>query len=682
MLEGLRILGQAALERARQGAVSDEEALLRALVKSDEAARYDGLVHLRLRPAGATWTLDADVQDLDADALAQALWLGHAPRSLPQDRVTVSNLEYLISQVMPALSGRIAAGLPASDLRERLDAALDAVALELPTGRKGSEQRYRWVWNLPALGWARWEWLPKGRGKELEALAQAEDADAPSPALFQAYARRYGVKRAIALMAAMLQAGLQARLSLDRRGRYLYTLHLDDRWLAREPVYHRYLYQHYLGSLFEDAQPGVCHVCGQPRERVTDNTTRLWLKFYITDKPGFASGFRKENFYRNYRLCPECYQILLAGEAFLRTRLRSWLGSQVYVVPVFHLPQVRPRAEDLEAWAEYIVDRWQASLTLQGWQAFQQKLAAYRRFEDRKAAFLLDFLFVEGDERSIKLQHDIRDVPPSRLDELDAARQRTRALAEETFAAVNPWDLGLQVIFYLFPIGQRGQGRKAFFQFLEALLTQRPLRFRNLIPLFLETASIHRFEKYGAYVHRPPKDSEFMLRVFLVQTQLLRIMLKHLAMLIPSGGVSMAEAAWTDEVRRLVPSDVWAYMEALDLNLAERALFLLGMLVGEVALRQQTMGSTPILNKIHFQGMDANKVRRLSNEILEQMRIYKALNPRTKDLFAAMRVLMDQARSLLSPAENTYWVLSGYAFRHLQRFGQGPSESSAEQPQA
>ena len=137
----------------------------------------------------------------------------------------------------------------------------------------------------------------------------------------------------------------------------------------------------------------------------------------------------------------------------------------------------------------------------------------------------------------------------------------------------------------------------------------------------------------------------------------------------------MSQARFMDEIRRLIPPETWEYMQALGLNLAQSALFLLGMLVGEVAQRQQATGSTPILNKIHFQGMDAHKVRRLSNEILEQMRIYKALNPRTRDMFAAMRSLMDQAGDLLAPAENTYWVLSGYAFRHLRRFG---GSSSAE----
>lgn len=672
MLEGLRVLGKAALEARQQQGTGPEEALLHTLVKTADATKYQGLVHLKLVPQGEGWTLEADVQEMDEEALYQALWLGHAPRNKAQNRVTVARLEYLISQALPALAGRIDDGLEAGALRQALTRALDAIALELP----GRQERYRWVWDLAALGWSRWEWVPQKRRAELEALAPTA-SEGPTAAVWQAYARQRGAKNAIPVVAAMLEAGLRERLGLDRRADYLYTLHLDGRWLAREPAYHRLLYRYYLDELFAQAQPGTCYVCGQRKDRLTQDTSRFWLKFYITDKPGFASGFVEANFYRNYRLCPECYQVLLAGEAFLRSRLRSWLGTPVYVVPVFHHPQVQPKGADLESWIAYITDRWQASLNLDGWRAFQEKLNQYRRYEERKAAFLLDFLFVEDDGRSVKLQYYIRDVPPSRLDDIDRARRQVRRFAETHLAPVNPWDLGLGVLFYLFPVGQRGQGRKAFFQFLEALLTQRPVPFRRLIPLFLETAAVHRFQKYGAYVHAAPRDADFALRVFLVQTQLLRMLLQRLALLIPSGGAPMSQARFLEEIRRLVPAEIWEYMQALGLNLAQSALFLLGVLVGEVAQRQQATGSTPILNKIHFQGMDAHKVRRLSNEILEQMRIYKALNPRTQDLFAAMRTLMDQAGDLLSPAENTYWVLSGYAFRHLQRFGQEGKDAPA-----
>ncbi len=690
MLEGLRTLGRTVLDWRSKDTHAPEEALLQTLVKVDEATRYEGLVHFHLRPHGqGAWRLvEPTLQDVDAEALYRALWVGHAPRNVVQARATVASLEYLISQVLPALAGMLDPGLPDSHLQAALEAAVRATFLELPVAKK-SEQRYRWVWNLPALGWFRWNWVPRGRQRELEALGYP-GAHAETPEAVLAYAQQYGVKKTVQLLADTLAAGL-AEILGHRGARYLFTLHVDGRWLAREPAYHRYLYAYYLGGLFTNARLGRCHVCGQEAP-VTEDTTRLWLKFYITDKPGFASGFRKTNFRRNYTLCQECYRELLAGEAFLRTRLRSWLGTTVYVLPVFYLPQVQPSAANLTQWAGYVVRRWEASRTLDGWRTFHEQLADYQEYENQKAWFLLDFLFVDGDGRSIKLQHYIQDVPPPRLDALDDARHRTRTFAQRYFYDGAMWDLSFQTLYYLFPIQiKRLLSRKIkivrlqpFYQFLGSLLHERPVDFHGLISLFLETASVHYFQKYGAYVHKaPPKnDAKSVLRAlctFLVQSQLLRYDLMLLGLFSPSGGRLMSDLDFADEIRGLVPNVVWEYMDALSLNVAQRALFLLGYLMGEVAQSQHQAGSVTVLNKIHFQGMDDGKIRRLSNEILDQMRIYRVLRPDTRDMFAAMRSLMDQAGRLLSPAENTYWVLSGYAFRHLRRFG-GASEQSEKSP--
>ncbi|HAF69774.1 MAG: CRISPR-associated Csh1 family protein [Acetothermia bacterium 64_32] len=715
MLEGLRTLGHVALDWRRQHAASEEEALLHALVSTDALRRYTHLVILPLRHENGTWRLaQPKLQELDEKTLYQALWLEHAPRNVAQDRLTVARLEYLISQAIPALTCHLGPGLPQGDLRDHLEALLQSPAyLELPV-QKATDQRYRWVWNLSTLGWARWEWVPKGRRKALEDLARALGTDALTPELWQAFAQQAGAKAAVPLIAATLEAGLRNALGLKGE-KVLFTLEVEGQWLVRHLDYHRYLVHFFLDNLFEGAQEGTCHVCGRSGVPVTDDTVRLRLKLYITDKPGFASGFVKEHFHRNYALCQECYQHLLAGEAFLRTRLRSRLVSTVYVLPTFHLPEVRPMGQDLEAWSQYISALWNATLNLEGWRAFQEQLEAYREYENRKASFLLDFLFVEDDGRSVKLQRHIRDVPPSRLDEMDRARRRTRAFAEEHLVPFrterwDPWDLSLQAMSSLFPMGIKGSGRVAFFGFLEALLTDKPLSQAGLIRAFLEVASMHHFERYRAYGRTPSNNPALNLQTFLVQTQLLWYYLAQLGLKLITGGEPMGTFPLADQVRNLIPSDVWAYMEHLGLSLPQRALFLLGILIGQVAQVQtgqwpkpsaqskdeQTQiekyksekngtakSSTkkeykpPVLNKIQFHGMDVSKIHRLSNQVFNEMQIYKVNRYREpRDLYAAMHALLDAAGNLVSPAENTYWVLSGYAFQHLRRFGKtSPDES-------
>ena len=683
MLEALKTVGRAYLERLRKE-VGSYEALLRSLVqvsildqtKTDERDPKPRKVYLAYldvhRNAQGRWRLEIQgPQEVDLELLYLALWIGHARGKEFQDRATVNGpagLGYLLSQFFPAMAGWFGSGLPQNS-RLYQDARDLCEKLCLPLRGASKSSNFRWILNLPELNEMFQEMLAEQMGQQ---------------PLFRS-------KPFVQKIAKKIDSHLRREWGFDTQTPLLYSMRLNGNWVPRDPAYHHYQYQRFVESLFaadgkRKAYRGICYLCGR-HTAVTADMTRLSFKVYINDKPGFASGFRKENFYRNYTLCQDCYQELLAGEAFLRTRLRSWLGTTVYVLPVFYLPDVRPSGANLEQWAGYVVHRWEASRTLDGWRTFHEQLEEYREFENQKAWFLLDFLFVEGDERAVKIQQYIQDVPPPRLDTLDDARHRTRTFAKRFFADGPMWDLSFQTLYYLFPIRLRGQGRQAFFQFLDALLHERSVDFRDLIPLFLETASVHYFQKYGAYVHKapPPNEAEAPLRnlrVFLVQTQLLRYYLMLLGLFSPSGGKPMSELMFSDEIRRLVPEDIWRYMDALALNVAQRALFLLGCLIGEVARGQQRAGSVTVLNKIHFQGMDEGKVRRLSNEILGQMRIYRVLCSDTRDMFAVMRSLMDQARRLLTPAENTYWVLSGYAFHHLRRFGGAADESESSSGEA
>jgi CRISPR-associated protein Csh1 len=104
-------------------------------------------------------------------------------------------------------------------------------------------------------------------------------------------------------------------------------------------------------------------------------------------------------------------------------------------------------------------------------------------------------------------------------------------------------------------------------------------------------------------------------------------------------------------------------MDGLELAGARRGLFLLGVLIGRIGSTPEQRGSgKPILNKVHFQGMDRLKVMRLANEVYEKLRQYKIADY-YEGLYAAMKAHLDRALGELgSPQENVYWVLSGYAY--------------------
>jgi CRISPR-associated protein Csh1 len=701
MLEGIRALGEAALEQAPL-----IEALvdLRPLEQLRERERA-WLVVLNID--SSEHKLRVESRDLDEKALAEALWVGNAASSAsPQDRFTTDNPEYLASQTVPNLMRM----LPKSSLGEKLQKLLETVYIDLgekaklfPKGGGDAQyERYRRVWDLRRLGLDTKSALDLLSGridrKEAEGICAHEGVEFLSEEFLRAYARAKGsAKEAVQLVGQVLRGWVAKELEVKDSQIKLYTLALDGEWLVRHPDYVQYVERKLVEEAFEgeEAEEGLCHLCGAS-ERVTSKTTRFQLlKFYITDKPGFASRLSKRGFLRNYTLCRECYRALLAGERFLENELRTRLGrSSVYVIPVFHLPQARPGPERLRGWAEYLTSRLAASDTLEKWHEFQLHLEKYRQYERRKALFVLQLLFATKGQKAVKVDKLIAEVPPSRLDQLDEVRNRVREWAAQHLGddAHGEWDLGLEKLFYLLPLRQRDSRveAKRYLELLDALLVGRPLSVQALIPQLLETAAIHRFERYEAHAHDRRHDPERALVLHLLQAQLLLRYLKELGQLHgldeDEGGerraMTMTEtmAGQAAEIEReLVDEGLRAWMDGVGLTGVRRGLFLLGVLIGKIgSTKEQRESGKPILNKVNFQGMDRLKVLRLANEVYEKLRQYKIADY-NEGLYAAMKAHLDRGIStdeLGTPAENGYWVLAGYAYETQRAIRAGQLKKS------
>ena len=702
MLEGIRALGEAALKRAPLIEVLVDLRPLEQLGAGEPA--YLVVLNINLSER----RLRVEPQHLDKRALVEARWVGNAAGSnSPQDRLTTDRPEYLASQTVPNLLE----ALPKGTLSEKLRTLLEAVYVDL--GEKGElfpegggdqqYERYRWVWDLRKLGINPTpDFLPgKSDREQAQRICDREGAEFLTQGFLRAYAREKGrAAEAVKLVGKALHGWVAQELDVKSPQLKLYTLALDGERLVRHPDYVQYIERKLVDEAFEGpkAEEGLCHLCGSSGP-VTSNTTRFkLLKFYITDKPGFASQLHERGFLRNYALCQQCYRALLSGERFLENELRTQLGrSNVYLIPVcFPHEQELLRPERLEKWAGYLKSRLAASEKLEKWQEFQQELKRYGFYEERKALYVLNFLFATKVKSAVKVDKLIAEVPPSRLDQLDEVRNRVRAWAAEHLGADvhGEWDLGLEKLFYLLPLRQRDSQveAKPYLELLDALLVGRPLSVQALIPQLLETAAIHRFERYEAHAHDRPHDPERALVLHLLQAQLFLRYLKELGQLHgldeDEGGErrattmteTMAGQAAKIE-RELVDEGLRAWMDGVGLTGARRGLFLLGVLIGKIgSTREQRESGKPILNKLHFQGMDWLKVMRLANEVYEKLRQYKIADY-NEGLYGVMKAHLDRGVSkneLGSPQENVYWVLAGYAYETQRAIRTGRLKKSQQ----
>ena len=676
MIQGIRQIGRGLLHGAEDLEESFVEYLVEDLRWGNNKKNLPHLVILKMDTNSSSLELDLrelghkgegnGQWDINEERLEEYLWIGNASSNDDQDRVTTDHLEYLISQTIPNLLKEDR--LPNGELRTSLQKFREEFYIDLGdkkdifgnSGIDGSYERYRYLWNLRKMGFE----------------------DAPTKDNLIVIAQEQGkAKVAVEGIRKFLAAWVSKELGLKSGDIALYTLEIDGMLLAAHPDYKRYIFQRTVEELFKNAPAGVCHLCGETLP-VTANTKFFkLLKFYNTDKLGFASGLNaKEGFYRSYSLCQECYMALLAGETFARKNLRSNLAyNDVYVIPSFHL-DLKLSPERLKGWAKYLRNYLGKLTSLDGWHKFQEKLEDFKDYDEHKASFLLNFLFVQRRQAEVRIQKLVQDVPPSRLDLLVEERSKIKNVGDRLFGESGSWDLSLGTIFWLFPVRKRQ--REVFntdvLNFYEALFTSKHVKYNSLIANFLEVARMHYYENYGPYVHTSPQEGGDMALVrFLLQSALLIRYLQTLKMLKKDyrGGKLM------NEFVAGLPMDIKDYMVEMDYDGPQAGLFLLGYLIGQIGVEQRTPGGKkkPILNKINFMGMSLPRVQHLSSDICETLEQYKVL-PYNEGAFAAMKALLDRNRDTwgLTPQENVYYILSGYAYATWKAMTGNPQNKSVK----
>jgi CRISPR-associated protein Csh1 len=234
-------------------------------------------------------------------------------------------------------------------------------------------------------------------------------------------------------------------------------------------------------------------------------------------------------------------------------------------------------------------------------------------------------------------------------------------------------------MYYLLPIRKVKNEPQigTYLDMLESLLKGNPVKLSYLTKLLMETARVHAFNKYEAYVQtKSTKDKRLTgdLEKFLIRAQFLVYYLKQLGLLkeLQGGG---SELIWEN----LISLEIKDYWEKVGLVDHQRALFLLGYLIGEIGKKQFDEGkSKPIMNKINFQGMTESKIKVLASEVLEKLYQYKIWKYK-EGLYAAMKELLDKSLGKFTSLEdNVFWILSGYAFSTAQAL-KGKNEETPEE---
>lgn len=617
MQEGIKQIGEA---------IYDDDNPILSLIKEikykDKKDNYLNILQINFNTKKDRIEIE-NYGEANRNSAKELLWIGTAPgSSSPQWYTNGNKVDYLISQAIPNIIN-----MNIEELSEDLKAIVEQFYFDMGE-QKGAKNKFRYIINPNKID---------GEFQDIEKTYEENNKD---------------VKKTTSDVIKRIDDYIKESLDLKTRDIVLYFLSIDGEMISQNKNYKQTIREERFG-LGDTSEKGICSVCGE-NKKVTDDTSKLQLKFYTTTNINFPSDFSQKNYYKNMQICKACMTYLMSGEQYINDNLNSRLGGvPVYIIPHFLYDPEFDMIKMNEI-SRNIKDTFNEAKNVGSIGDFRDEIEIYSDSYDNY--FLLNLLFYKKSQKSVKVQKLIKDVNPSRFAQLIESSNNIKRRFENLIDDEFNMPLGLQSVYYLTPVKVKNgevQDFRKILSLYDNIFRGIIIKKELLIAGFLDMIKIHYFNRENQFNIKP--GNFFSKNV--IQSHMLIKYLEEINCLKEGKGMDLDSIILEDEIKN--------YMKEMSYSEQEASLFLLGYLVAEVGNKQrmEREGKKPILNKINFNSMDLNKVKRLSNEIPEKLKQNGVLKFNEKQYFAHKK-LMDKNRNdwKLSKHDNLYYIMSGYAY--------------------
>ena len=161
------------------------------------------------------------------------------------------------------------------------------------------------------------------------------------------------------------------------------------------------------------AQNKICYICRKKADEVWGFVNTY--NFYTVDKQSFVSGgFKQENAWRNYPVCPECAQILNRGKKYVEKNLLYKFGGLTYfLIPeliIYDENTLKKLLETMTKYENFSLEQDKADLTDNTEEEIFRCLAECSNYVN------FNFLFFDNSKNSaFKILLNLQEIAPSRL---------------------------------------------------------------------------------------------------------------------------------------------------------------------------------------------------------------------------------------------------------------------------
>jgi len=475
-----------------------------------------------------------------------------------------------------------------------------------------------------------------------------------------------------------------AKKGVEKRDIALYTVSMRKNGevidLAKEPGYRKFIRRILYGTESEKWPfvYGRCHVCGKTGEVLSNPAypEGSMLCMYNVDQRGFMPWLSDdpEIVARAHAVCSECKEKLRLGLNFIERHLRVQIG-ETRKLNAFLIPKVSGLTrENLEKLARAVKDAFgivKAYKSLEEVEKLVDEISDMSRERGQLvSAYSINILFGRRESSHFAFQYLIQDVPVTRLIEIASKAMEISNEAKDFI--IGNWEIGLDNIYGIFPLRVSGKDVdwKPFVELLNAMLSGTQFPWESIVARAVLFARICRYGAQAGYtVTVPGKNVDLFMCEGIFKYNLLFRLLKEMRVV----------KAMSETPDYPVPdAKLERFLSKQGYTEPQRGLFLLGFLVAQIGTAQYNKGDErkSILNKVNFEGMSSERIKHLANCVLDGLRNYRLLNPYNEAIYACMKAMLDRnIEKMQNPLDNTFYILSGYAYGTLQRISGGEREN-------
>ncbi|MCK4664839.1 MAG: hypothetical protein KAT68_18350 [Bacteroidales bacterium] len=411
-----------------------------------------------------------------------------------------------------------------------------------------------------------------------------------------------------------------------------------------------------------------CYLCKENKQSSYKNLSEIFMKLFTSTTINSASYFTKKFYDKNFRICTDCLIKLKTAEKYIKNNLSlSIAGTPTYLIPeiIDFNEEINP---DFFSKLHYKIEM---AFNDEKFESFIESIELNTiKGLDRK--FSLSFLSYETDGNYFKIINEVHSVPEFYFCELSKILAENYIKYHQEIKGEYRKGFSLGSIYHLIPIkyktdGSRSDTKNRTLQFYSQLFSENKIDKNILLSYFCE-AMYHLFmnqqKVYKNLYYYKENNFDFAIKDYFYQYLVLLNTLEDLK-LINKEDYSM------ENEKIIVSEEIEKFLSENKFNEQQKALFYLGILINKVAKAQviKKHYNKPILNKISYQGMNFNDLKRLYVDVFEKLHQYsKELSydyEEIDNVNSLCKKYFDKndTKWKLTEFANVFYLLSGFAYK-------------------